>query len=135
MINRGSRVYLDTNLFIYHLENAAPWSDRTEALFRRIDAGEVTGVSSELALAECLVRPFAKRDEREIRAFVNFISDGATLKIAPVTREILIEAARVRAVTGMKLKLFDAIHLATAKLLGCDLLVTNDHRFDASAGI
>lgn len=135
MIRNGSRIYLDTNIFIYHLENVAIWSDLTGLLFRRIDRGELSAVSSELALAECLVRPFAKRDEREIEAFQDFIRERNNLRIAPVTREILIESARVRAETAMRMKLFDSIHLATAKVLECDFLVTNDHRFDAAAGI
>jgi len=44
--------------------------------------------------------------------------------MAPVSRDVLIAAARLRAETGLKLP--DAIHAATAQFTGCDQFLTND---------
>lgn len=54
---RGGRVYLDTNIFIYALEGYADFIDDLTELFASIDAGNIRAVTSELTLAEVLVRP------------------------------------------------------------------------------
>jgi predicted nucleic acid-binding protein len=53
----GASVYLDANVFIYFLEGFAPASDFLGRLFAEIDAGRIRGVTSELTLAELLVKP------------------------------------------------------------------------------
>lgn len=55
----GSRIYLDTNIWIYALEGFAPFADRLAALFARVDQGELIAITSELTLAEALVKPFS----------------------------------------------------------------------------
>ena len=55
------------------------------------------------------------------------------MRSAPITRDVLIEAAAIRATTRMKLP--DAIHVATAVTCGCSALLTNDERLRATAGI
>lgn len=57
-IPAGSRVYIDTNIWIYSLEGFAPLAPALTALFERIDAGDLAAVTSELTLAEVLVKPF-----------------------------------------------------------------------------
>ncbi len=55
------------------------------------------------------------------------IQPQQSLQVVPVSREILVAAARRR--TASRLKLPDAIHAATAVQSGCSHLVTNDARF------
>ena len=54
----GSRIYLDANVWIYALEGYAAFAAPLAALFARIDAGELIAITSELTLAEVLVKPF-----------------------------------------------------------------------------
>lgn len=51
----------------------------------------------------------------------------------PVSRSILIEAAKIRSAAG-NVRLPDAIHLATAVSTGCDTVLTNDRTL-ASNGV
>jgi len=44
--------------------------------------------------------------------------------VVPVSREVLIAAAHLRADANLKLP--DAIHVATAQLTGCEQFLTND---------
>jgi len=44
----------------------------------------------------------------------------------PVDRSVLIDAARLRGRTGLRLP--DAIHASTALASGCDTFLTNDRR-------
>ena len=49
------------------------------------------------------------------------------VQMVPITQAVLEEAANLRATLGLRTP--DAIHLATALLNGCALLVTNDRAF------
>jgi len=54
---RGERVYLDTNVFIYALEEYPRYVQALTELFDSIDAGRLKAITSELTLAEALVKP------------------------------------------------------------------------------
>jgi predicted nucleic acid-binding protein len=129
----GRRLYFDANVFIYALDAAlTPWHAPAQALFRLVDSGRATAATSELSLAECLVKPL--RDGNNpladlYRAAINVNNPGLTVEA--VSRAVLGETARLRA-GHPPLKLPDAIHAATALLSGCDLILTNDARFRAT---
>lgn len=54
---QGERVYLDTNVFIYAIEGYPDFVDALDEFFGSIEAGELRDFTSELTLAEVLVRP------------------------------------------------------------------------------
>lgn len=81
-------------------------------------------MTSEITMAECLVKPFAEKDIFAIEAYMAFVGEQASLPVVPISRPILLSAAQLRAET--RLKLPDAIHLATAKWAECSAFVTND---------
>ena len=56
----GLTVYFDTNIFIYALEGFPPLDAVAARLLDFLDEGNCRGVTSELALAECLVKPFER---------------------------------------------------------------------------
>lgn len=64
----GSRVYLDANAFIYVQERHPTFGPAIEAICAQIDAQSVEGVTSELSLAECLVKPIGERIGQTIRS-------------------------------------------------------------------
>jgi len=122
----GQRVYLDTNVFIYALEGLSEWSQISTALFQAIDAGTCEAVTSELALCECLVKPFQMGREDIAQVYINALQSRRFFSVVPVSREVLVEAARLR---SQRLTLPDAIHAATAIRTNCRCFLTNDDRF------
>jgi predicted nucleic acid-binding protein len=124
---KGDRVYLDANIWIYASEGVSDYSQSLSALFEAVDAGLLKLVTSELSLAEILVRPIKEGNVLEQETYTEAITstDGSTS--IPINREILIRAAGIRANT--KLKLPDAIHAATAINAGCTTFLTNDKQF------
>lgn len=121
------RIYLDTNALISVLEKAGKLDAAQNTLVGEIDAGELEAVTSELTLAECLVKPIAEKDEPLIRAYLSLLAvDSEFVRVSDVSRTVLLEAARIRAGTGVKLP--DAIHIATANISQCDAFVSNDRR-------
>ena len=75
-------------------------------------------------LAESLVSP-ARDGESSITAVREFI-ERLPLAIVELDRDVAIVAARLRARHGQKLKLPDALVVATALRHGADVLVTTD---------
>jgi predicted nucleic acid-binding protein len=129
----GSSLYLDTNIFIYACEGFPEYADKLLELFETIDSGKITAVTSELTLAELLVKPFMDGNTHRQTIYRDTIQDSDLLSVYPVTRDILIEAARLRSISSLRLP--DAIHIATAGFAGCNAFLTNDRRIAAVAGI
>jgi predicted nucleic acid-binding protein len=123
----GKSVYLDTNIIIYAVEGFADVAAQIRSLLSAMDDAEIVALTSELTVAEVLVKPFKDENETVQQAYKTFLTPTPVLQLAPVTRDVLEEAARLRATTYLNLP--DAIHLATAKLGGCDSFFTNDDLF------
>ncbi|MBI1800186.1 MAG: type II toxin-antitoxin system VapC family toxin [Chloroflexi bacterium] len=130
---RGARVYLDTNVFIYALEDYPEFTLALTELFEKIDQNALHAVTSELTLAEVLVKPLMDQSVERRRAYEQVLQSSGGLTVAPVNRAVLIEAAHLRASHGLRLP--DAIHLATAQLMLCETFVTNDRRLPTLGGL
>jgi predicted nucleic acid-binding protein len=129
----GQRVYLDANVFIYALEALTPWKEAAQGVLQIVDAGGCYAVSSELTLAECLVKPLQLGQQENAVVFDQAIQSRPYFTVVPVSREILVEAARIRAAAGLKLP--DAIHAATALQSACGMFVTNDKSLGRLPGL
>jgi len=117
-------VALDTSIWIYHFEGSAAYGRAADSVLDAVAQGQVSAVASELVLLELLVAPLKTgsldtADEIEL-ALLHF----PNLRLAPVTRSVLVHAAGVRARHGLRTP--DAIMLATAVESGATLAITND---------
>jgi predicted nucleic acid-binding protein len=128
------RVYLDANVFIAALESPTARSDHAWWILRAIQAGEIAGVTSEITLAEVLVKPIELGMQDMIVAYENMVAPAPNFDVPPVTREILIDAARIRA-RRASVRLPDAVHLATARSRSCTFFVTEDRRMEILEGM
>jgi predicted nucleic acid-binding protein len=129
----GKRIYLDTNIIIYAVEEPSQFTPDQSALFEAIDDGSIEAVTSELSLAECLVHPFSNEDAKLASAYELFLGRGTKLELVPIDRTILIAAAHFRAFA--KLRLPDAIHVATAKAAEAAIFLTADKRLKAPSSL
>jgi len=127
----GQRVYVDANIIIFVVEEPTPLSAGQFALFRAVEEGLVRAVTSELSLTECLVHPLTTNDIELASTYERLLSSETGLELVPVSREILIGAAHVRA--RQKLKTPDAIHLASAVSTGATVFLTDDRRITTPA--
>jgi predicted nucleic acid-binding protein len=129
----GRRTYLDANIFIYAAEGYPPFLTELTQLFTAINDGRLPAVTSELTLAEVLVKPVQAKDQRAIELYEELISAHGALAVQPVSRAVLAESAGIRA--NSRLRLPDAVHVATSLLARCDLFLTNDNRIPSNLGI
>ena len=129
----GKSVYLDTNIFVYFLEGMSPFNEAMKKIFQSIENSDIHAVTSELSLAEVLVKPFSDKNDFLIRKYEELFVSKASFEVLPIKRNVLIEAAKVRFKNGCKLP--DAIHIATALAEKCSYFLTNDKRFGKTSGI
>ncbi len=126
------QIYLDANPIVYFVEQYTDYSDVLTELFIAIDKSEILAITSELTLAEVLVKPI--RDSRaDLQlAFEQRLTTKGGLAVAAIDRPILALAAEIRAMQPA-LKLPDAIHLATALDTNCKVFLTNDQRIKSTS--
>ena len=131
---RGQRVYLDTNVFIYALNGFPAYAPLLTELFDAIEAGDLIGVASELALAEALVIPFRHGNADEEQRCREIFRTGPGMELYPVSISVLEGMARMRS-DFPAIRTPDAIHAATARLAQCDIFLTNDARLKSVPGL
>lgn len=127
------KAYFDTNVLIYLIENHPIYREKIASLIESLDKLGCVIITSELTLAECLVKPFAEDDKKSQAIYIDSIKTSEFLQVKPVSQKILVEAARLRSM--FKNKLPDSIHLATALEASCDVFVGNDKKIRVGGSI
>lgn len=131
MTNPPPRVYLDANVFIAAFENPGAHSNHAWWIIDAVERGTILGVTSELTLAEVLVKPIELGDQQLAEGYGEMIVSAPGFEVLPVRRDILIDAARLRARRN-SLRLPDAIHMATARQQSCAFFVSDDRRLPST---
>ncbi len=119
-----TRIFWDTNLFIYLLEAFTGLSERVVALRERMVVRGDHLCTSTLTLAEVLVKPVESGDAELQRRYEELLTAGADL--LPFDRGAARRYAAIRADRSIRPP--DAIQLACAAEAGVDLFITNDDR-------
>ena len=119
-----SRIFWDTNIFIYLFEDYGEFSKAALQLRARMLARGDQLLTSTLTLGEVLVKP-KEADDLELCDKYDQAVTGASLLIP-----LDAKAARIYALLrrDRSLRAPDAIQLACAAAAGVDLFVTNDAR-------
>jgi predicted nucleic acid-binding protein len=120
-----SRIFLDSNLFIYQLEDMGPRGDRANMIFERLSSRRDTVLTSTLTLGEVLVKPI-RTGNRELEKRYRDLLREPEVSVLAFDRAAGEIFARIRQDRAIKAP--DAIQLATAASAGCDLFITNDDR-------
>jgi predicted nucleic acid-binding protein len=117
-----SRIFWDTNLFIYLFEDYGELSKRVGSLRRSmLERGDQL-MTSTLTLGEILVKPFERGEDELARKYEQTIT--ATAQMLPFDTKAAGTYARLRCDRSIRAP--DAIQLACAAAAGVDLFITND---------
>ena len=119
-----SRIFWDTNLFVYLLEDKGELTERVVSLRERMIERNDELLTSALTLGEILVKPMEAGDETLLRRYEQAI--GAAATVVPFDRVAASAFAAVRRDRAIRPP--DAIQLACASVAGVDLFITNDQR-------
>ena len=82
----GDRLYLDTNVFIYYVEGHRRLAPVLAELFEMIDERAVSVFTSELTLAEVLVKPIADGNMHVAAIYERLLLTSSALKDRKSTR-------------------------------------------------
>ena len=126
-------VCLDSSVFIYFIEEDSSYLNIITPLFEAIDAGILSAVTSGVTLLETLVIPFRNKDNALALEYERLLSESKGLTLVDLDRNLMRQAAYLRANFGVKTP--DALQIACAKQEKCTAFVTNDRRLPKIPGL
>ena len=115
------RIYLDSAPVIYLVEQVAPFHQR---LISRLAPPETVLLTSELTRLECRVKPLRLNDQTLLADYDEYFQRGFE-QVVELTRKVIDQATWLRA--HYQFKTPDALQLASALTLQCDVFLTNDY--------
>jgi uncharacterized protein len=118
-----SRIYWDTMLFVYWLEDHPRYAKRMRKLLEKMRQRQDQLYTSSFTVGETLLG-FYKTGSDEAAREVREIFRSPVVEVIPYTLETADFFARIRA--KEKVSPVDAIHLACAAQAHIDLFLTND---------
>jgi predicted nucleic acid-binding protein len=119
-----SRVYWDTMLFIYWLEENPEFGKRVDEIWSRMQERNDQLITGALALGEVFAGAYKRGANKERIQEVKATLESAVSVVIPFTAETADVYGRIKG--SLKIPPADAIHLACAASAGTDLFLTND---------
>lgn len=121
------KAFVDTAPFIYFIEknvNNPQYYDKVKNFFRNGYDKNKKFVTSVITIEEYFVFPYRNNNYSLIAMFQRLVA-MTDMEIVEINQEIAKKAAQIRA-EYKNFKAMDALQLATACVMGCDLFLTND---------
>jgi predicted nucleic acid-binding protein len=120
-----SRVFLDTNIFIYLIEDEGEFGRKAMELVERLTTRRDLVYTSTLTLGEVLTQPLSQGDLRLAELYEEKLGSPG-VHLLDFDRVAARNYARIR--LDRSIKAPDAMQLSMAAAARCDLFVTNDER-------
>ena len=124
-----SRIFWDTNLFIYLIEGKD--EDQVSSLVQRMKERGDQLYTSTFTLGEALVKPLEASRQDLVERYETTLHPPA-VTLVPFDRACARICARLR--RDRTIRAADAAELACEAQAGCDPFVTNDERLSPKAG-
>jgi predicted nucleic acid-binding protein len=118
-----SRIYWDTMLFIYWLEDHPQFAKRVGAIRSRMEERQDQLITGAFTFGEVLAGVYRKGSPY-LAAEARRLLQSVVAEVVPFTLDTANHYARIRGALGIAPA--DAIHLASAAQSGSDLFLTND---------
>ncbi len=128
-IPEGVVVTVDAAPIIYVLEGHETLGPAYATLFKAVEDGRNQIVVSTITVAEVMAGPLRARNEALAERYRLAMTDSIGWTAYDVSVDVAERAARIR--VGHRLRLPDAIQIATALVSGSHALVTHDRDFSS----
>jgi predicted nucleic acid-binding protein len=126
-------VALDTQIFIYFIEEDDRYLPLIKPLFEAIDRGNLSAVTSGLSLMEVLVVPYRSGNVALADRYESLLTRSRGLRFIEIDRYLLKAVAQLPAT--FKIKPPDAIQVAAALVGRCRSFLSNDRRIPTVPGL
>jgi predicted nucleic acid-binding protein len=126
-------VALDTQVFIYFIEEDERFLQLVKPVFDAINHGTLSAATSALTLMEVLVVPYRNGNFTLADRYEALLTRSRGLRYVKIDRSVFKAAAQLRA--NLKLRPPDAIQVATALVARCSAFLTNDRRIPSIPGL
>jgi len=123
-IPEGSIIVAASAPIIYFFEGHARFAARFAPYFEAAEQGSLEIVISAITLAEVVTGPLQAGNELLATRYEHVLTASAGWRILSVDQRVAVQAARLRSI--YRLRLPDAIQVATAILCGARALLTHD---------
>ena len=80
-MNKVPRVYLDSNVFITAMETPGAHADHAWWIIQAVEDGKIAAVTSEITIAEVLVKPIQMGDRGFVEAYQEMIAPSPNLRM------------------------------------------------------
>ena len=120
-----SRIYWDTMLFIYWLEDNPQFAKRVDAIRSRMQERNDQLLTGALTFGEVLAGVY-REGAAALAGETKRLLQSVVSEVVPFTVETADRYGQIRGSLGLPAA--DAIHLASAAQAGTDLFLTNDKR-------
>lgn len=130
---QGQIIALDTAPLIYFIEEHPKYTPTVTPFFNALATAQFQAITSVITLLEVLVLPYRSGNATLAAQYQEILLNTPSLTIQPLTPDIAEEAARIRALHGIRTP--DAIQLATAVLGSAKAILTNDTNLPAIPGL
>ena len=126
-LQRNRHIGLDSNVFIYQVEEHPRYVSLTNEVFSMLERG-ITAVTSTITMTELLVPAYRNNNEEQVDEFYALFSRYPNLEWIAPTLMIADTAAKLRAANNLRTP--DALHAATAIHCNATGFITNDPLFE-----
>lgn len=121
--------FIDSNIFIYHIDKNPTFGETSKKILQRIEEGE-EAVTSTLVLEEILIHIEQEYSPRDIPTVLHSILSYVNLRIIPYTIEDMTRAVEILKDSNFTPDWDDTIMAAIMERLGIGEIYSNDHHFD-----
>lgn len=118
----GIKYFLDTNIFIYAIEDSGILGEKA----RKILESKYKFCTSVITIEEILTGLYKKKAENKVISYIEFISGTKNVEVITIGKQVAILAARL--CSQYNLKTPDALQLASAIISEADYFVTADRK-------
>ncbi len=118
-----SRIYWDSMLFIYWLEDHPQFAKKVDAIHARMEERQDQLITGAFTFGEVLAGAYRKGESNRADD-LRRVLQSLVGEVIPFTIKTAEQYARIRGTSGITPA--DAIHLASAAEAGTDLFLTND---------
>lgn len=122
----NKKIYLDTNAYVYFLEDNPLFSDQIAHIFKSCLENDTLIFASCLITTELLVAPFRDNRPDLVTIYQNLERQIPNLNLVKLDQKIAVKSAYLRAKYNITTP--DSIHLATALKHGAEIFYTADQK-------